>query len=502
MLDLRPVFFIIGLMLTGLGLFMFVPMLVDLIISSRELSESLSADSTVSNRRISARSWPAFAISGILTTLIGGVMALATYSKNMRLGSRGAFMLTALSWMLLSLFASVPFLMDPINMSLTDAIFEATSGITTTGSTVMTGLDDRPAGILFWRAILQWIGGIGIIATAMAILPMLQVGGMQLFKDESSDISEQILVRPTRVAALIVGTYLGLTILCAIGYVSTGMSPFDAAAHAMTTVATGGYSTSDLSMGGFMDNGADIVCMVFMLAGAMPFGIYMLMATGSFSAPFRDPQVRTFLAVILSLILMVTGSLWLTSDMPQMESLRLSAFNTISVVTGTGYATADYNGWGPFAVAAFFIFMFIGGCAGSTACSVKIFRYQVAFEALRVYLIQMPRPNTVIPLRYGNKPLSETVVYSVMSYFFLFFMTFAVTAILLSMLGLDTMTAWSGAGSAVANVGPGLGDIIGPTGTYEPLPNTAKWVLLLAMIIGRLEIITALVLLTPSFWRA
>ncbi len=481
-MDLRPVFFIIGLMLSGLGVFMFIPMLVDL--------------------AMERRSWGAFAMSGIFTTLIGGVIAMATYSKNMHMGARGAFILTALSWALLSLFSAVPFMMDPAKMSLTDALFEATSGITTTGSTVMTGLDDQPQGILFWRAILQWIGGIGIIATAMAILPMLQVGGMQLFKEESSDISDKIFVRPTKVAFLIVSTYLGLTLLCAAGYIMTGMSTFDAAAHSMTTLATGGYSTSDLSMGGFMDQGADIVCMVFMLAGAMPFGIYMLFFSGHFTAPFKDQQARTFLAIITTLILIVAIFLWQTSDIERLQALRFSAFNTISVVTGTGYASADYNSWGPFAVAAFFVFMFIGGCAGSTACSIKIFRYQVAFEALRAYLLRMPRPNMIVPMRYGGKPLSETVVHSVMSYFFLFFMTFALTAIILSVLGLDTMTAWSGAGSAVANVGPGLGDIIGPSGTYQALPDSAKWVLLTAMIVGRLEIITALVVLTPAFWRA
>ena len=461
---------------------MFIPMLVDLAMESR--------------------SWGAFAMSGIFTTLVGGVMALATYSKDMRLGARGAFILTALSWVMLSLFSAIPFLMDPAKMSLTDAIFEATSGITTTGATVMTGLDDKPQGILFWRAILQWIGGIGIIATAMAILPMLQVGGMQLFKDESTSVSDKIFVRPTKVAFYISSTYLGLTILCAIGYSMTGMNPFNAAAHAMTTLATGGYSTSDLSMAGFMNEGADIVCMVFMLAGAMPFGIYLLFATGHIKAAFRDTQARTFLAVIITLTLIVASWLWVTSDMEQMRAVRFSAFNTISIVTGTGYASADYNSWGPFAVAAFFAFMFIGGCAGSTACSIKIFRYQVAFEAMWAYLKQMPRPNMVVPMRYGGKPLPEAVVFSVMSYFFLFFMTFALTATILSVLGLDAMTAWSGAGSAVANVGPGLGEIIGPTGTYQPLSNPAKWVLLTAMLIGRLEIITALVVMTPAFWKS
>jgi len=296
--------------------------------------------------------------------------------------------------------------------------------------------------------------------------------------------------------------YLGLTIACAVGYALAGMSGFDAIAHAMTTLATGGYSTSDASMGGFMDNGADLVCIAFMLAGGMPFGMYLIMAQGNMRAPFQDPQVRTFILLMIVLITIVTLSLWINSEMTRSRSLRLAAFNVVSIVTGTGYATADYNSWGPFAVAAFFTFMFIGGCAGSTACSIKIFRYQVAYAALRSYLFRMPREHAVDVMRYGGKPIPETVVYSVMSYFFLFFMTFTVSAILLSLTGLDMITAWSGAASAVANVGPGLGDVIGPTGHYQSLPVLAKWILMLGMIVGRLEIITALVVLTPAFWRA
>ncbi len=287
-----------------------------------------------------------------------------------------------------------------------------------------------------------------------------------------------------------------------------GMKGFDAVAHAMTTVATGGYSTSDASMGGFMDNGADLVCIAFMMAGAMPFGMYLLLTRGNFKAPFKDSQVRAFVLIMSALIAMVTIGLWVGTEYGAGEgetfwqALRLSAFNTVSIVTGTGYATTDYYLWGPFAVGAFFVFMFIGGCAGSTACSIKIFRYQVAFEAMRAYLFKMPRNHAVAPLRYGGAPLPDTVVYSVLSYFFLFFLTFAVTAILLSIIGLDPITAWSGAGSAVANVGPGLGDIIGPSGTYQTLPGSAKWVLMTAMIVGRLEIVTALVILSPAFWRS
>lgn len=485
--DLRPVFFVIGLMASAMGLLMFVPMGVDLLYGDQ--------------------SWQAFAISGVIVTLVGGALATATYTPKPDLRARGAFVLTVFSWIVLAVLAALPFLLDPVRLSLTDALFEATSGITTTGSTILTGLDDMPKGILLWRAMLQWIGGIGIIVTAMAILPMLGIGGMQLFRLESSDVGEKILPRAQSIALTIALIYLGLTVACASAYMWTGMSGFDAYAHAMTTIATGGYSTSDASMGGFMDDGADIVCMIFMVLGALPFGMYMLMVRrGQFGAPLRDPQVRAFIFVITMLGLLVMVGLIASgaqdSELGLLHSLRLSAFNTISIITGTGYATADYMTWGTLAIGAFFFFMFIGGCAGSTACSIKIFRYQVAMEAMRAYLFRMPRPHSIAPMRYGGRPLPDTVVYSVLGYFFLFFITVAVTAGALSAMGLDPVTAWSGAGSAVANVGPGLGEIIGPSGTYQDLPNAAKWVLLSAMIVGRLEIVTALVVVTPSFWRA
>lgn len=480
--DLRPVFFVIGLLLAALGVLMFVPMAIDLAYKDN--------------------SWQAFGISGVLTTLIGGVCAFAARSPAANLRARGAFVLTTFSWIMLALFSALPLYLSPINVSGIDAIFEAVSGITTTGSTVFVGLDDMPKGVLIWRALLQWIGGVGIIVTAMAILPMLKVGGMQLFRLESSDMSDKILPKAASIAAGIGLIYLALTVMCAIGYAFVGMSGFDAVAHAMTTIATGGYSTSDASMGGFMDNGADLVCIAFMLAGALPFGVYLLAVNGNVRPALSDPQMRAFLIVVAALITMVTVFLWISSEYGRMESLRLSAFNTISIITGTGFATADYNAWGPFAVAAFFAFMFIGGCAGSTACSIKIFRYQVAFEALRSYLFKMPRPNAVATMRYGGKPLPESVVYSVMGFFFLFFLCFALSAAALSMTGLDPITAWSAAGTSIANVGPGLGEIIGPAGNFQSLPSSSKWILMFGMLLGRLEIVTALVLLTPSFWRA
>lgn len=480
--DMRPVFFVIGLMVSALGALMFVPAGVDYLYGDI--------------------SWPAFLISGILTLLFGGVMALAARSPDAQLRARGAFILTTMAWVALSFVAAIPLYLSPINVSFINALFESVSGITTTGSTVFTGLDDMPKGVLMWRALLQWIGGVGIIVTAMAIMPMLKVGGMQLFRLESSDMSDKILPKAASIAAAIGLIYLGLTVLCAIGYKWVGMNGFDAVAHSMTTIATGGYSTSDASLGGFMDNGADLVAIAFMLAGALPFGVYLLAVRGNGRAAVMDPQMRAFLVVIAGLIAMITVFLWFSSTYGRLESLRLAAFNTISIVTGTGFATADYNGWGPFAVSAFFAFMFIGGCAGSTACSIKIFRYQVAFEALRAYLFKMPRPNAVSPMRYGGNPLPEAVVYSVMGFFFLFLSCFAVGAAALSMTGLDPITAWSASGTAIANVGPGLGDIIGPAGNFESLNNPAKWILMAGMLLGRLEIVTALVLLTPSFWRA
>jgi trk system potassium uptake protein TrkH len=332
---------------------------------------------------------------------------------------------------------------------------------------------------------------------------MLKIGGMQLFRLESSDMGEKILPKAASLAAGISGIYFTLTVLCMFGYIATGMNSFDAISHAMTTLATGGFSTSDTSMGGFMDNGADLVCIFFMMSAAIPFGVYLLIITrGDWIAPLRDSQVRAFIALILTLIAVVTLYLWLNSELTRSRALRLSAFNVISIVTGTGFATADYSTWGPFAVSTFFAFMFIGGCAGSTACSIKIFRYQVAFEGLRSYLFKMPRQHSVSPLRYGGKILPEAVLFSVMGYFFLFFVTFAFAALALSIIGLDPITAWSGAGSSLANVGPGLGDVIGPSGSYQTLPNSAKWVLMTTMIVGRLEIVTALVVLTPSFWRS
>ena len=389
-----------------------------------------------------------------------------------------------------------------LSLSYTDAFFEAMSGLTTTGSTVITGLDDAPPGILIWRAILQWLGGVGIIVTAIAVLPLLRVGGMQLFRMESSEQADKALPRAAQIAAAMTVAYLILTVACSAALWIAGMSVFDAIAHAMTTVATGGFSTSDSSVGYFDNAAAEWIIILFMVLGSLPFILYLQAARGRPLLLFRDTQVRWFLGTVAgatALVLSFTAIGEISEGAH--EAVRLSAFNVISVITGTGYASHDYGGWGRAATVLFFFFTFIGGCAGSTSCGIKIFRFRVMFETARVQIHQLMRPNAVMVPRFNGQPIETRVIDAVMSYFFLFAMVFGTLAFLLTLTGLDMTTALSGAATAVANVGPGLGDVIGPAGTFQPLPDPAKWLLATGMLLGRLELFTVLVLFTARFWR-
>jgi trk system potassium uptake protein TrkH len=480
--DLRPVLFIIGLMIATLGAIMFIPMIVDYAYGDE--------------------SWQGFGVAGFTSCLLGSVLAITSYSPQTSLRARSAFILTTFSWLILALVGALPFILQDSAMSLTDSYFESMSGLTTTGSTVMTGLDDAPKGILLWRAMLQWYGGVGIIITALAILPKLNVGGMQLFKTEWFDPMGKILPKAGQIAASIGIIYIGLTIICALCYSALGIKAFDAICLSMTTLSTGGFANSDASFAAYADSGADMVASVFMVLAAMPFAAYVLAVHGNVSAIFKNPQTRGFLALLLALILSMTLYMELNNHVSTAHPIRLAIFNVISIITGTGYSFGDYQMWGPLAVSVFFVIMFIGGCAGSTSCSIKIFRFQVAFEALRAYVFKMPRPNAVASMRYGGNPLPRSAVFSVMGFIFVFMLCFAVTAIILSLLGLDEITALSSAATAITNVGPALGDIAGPAGTFQTLPDAAKWTMAMAMIVGRLEVIPVLVLLSPSFWRA
>jgi len=436
-----------------------------------------------------------------MTIFVGASLILTNRTRSARMQAREAILLTNLSWLMLSLFASIPLALSALDLSFADAFFEAVSGITTTGATVITGLDHAPPGILLWRAILQWLGGIGIIVMAISIMPMLSIGGMQLFQLESSEKSEKAMPRTAQLASSIGLLYLALTLLCTICYGLAGMSMFDALAHAMTTISTGGFSTSDASVGVFDHVGIDIIATIFMLIGGLPFVLMIMALRGHPRDLLADRQVQWFIGIVTGAILIMTlyTAHFIHADLP--TALRYASFNVVSVITGTGYATTDYGGWGAFPLAAFFFIMFIGGCAGSTTCGIKVFRFQVLYAVARAQLLRLLQPHGVFIAYYNRRPMPDDVPLAVMSFFALFGLTFAVLAIMLGLMGLDFLTAISGAATAISNVGPGLGNIIGPAGTFAPLPEEAKWVLSLGMLLGRLELFTVLVLCMPQFWR-
>lgn len=435
---------------------------------------------------------PAGFFGGLLLTLGRGAEPSMTF--------RSAVLVTAGAWLGLPLFGAIPFMAAPVGLDFTDAVFESISGITTTGSTVMSGLDGEVRSILLWRALLQWIGGIGIIGLSIAILPFLRIGGMQLMNLESSEQSaEKLIARPGALAITISMIYIGLSLACAVGYGMAGMSGFDAFLHAMTTVSTGGYSTSDNSMANFSAS-AQWVSVVFMLGGAIPFMVYVRAAQGPRAfRPGAFSEVKAFLAIVLGFSLVMVAAQILQSGAGP-DTLRLSIFNVVAVITTTGYAVGDYQNWGPLAVAGFFVLTFLGGCAGSTAGGFKTFRLQIMAKSIFRALSQLPSPNSVVIARHGGQKLTDEDVSSVALFAGLYVATFALSSILLAALGLDFVTAITAGATAIANVGPGLGEIIGPAGNFASLPDTAKWVLCFVMILGRLEIITILLLFTPRFY--
>lgn len=455
-----------------------------------------AADMTVGNDE-----WQVFAASAALTLFIGIMMVVMNRSERRNLSLRQAFILTTLSWLVMPAVAALPLYFGNLGLSYTDAFFEAMSGLTTTGSTVLVGLDYGMPGMLLWRALLQWLGGIGIIAMAVAVLPLLQVGGMQLFRMESSDTSDKVMPRAAQIVTGISVVYVVLTLICALLYWSFGMTGFDAVAHAMTTIATGGFSTHDASIGFFHDARIDLTATLFMIIGSLPFVLYLQALRGRPGNLMADSQVRWFLTIVALSIGAVSFWLLDSSDESSLHLVRAAAFNVVSIITGTGYATADFNAWGPFPAAIIFFLMFVGGCAGSTTCGMKVFRFQVLHATALCQMRRLLQPHGVFIPYYNNRAIPEEVTTSVLGFFFLYGIAFALLAIGLGLCGLDFITATSGAATAISNVGPGLGPTIGPAGSFAPLPDGAKWLLSFGMLLGRLELFTVLVLFLPSFWR-
>ncbi|MCB1661686.1 MAG: TrkH family potassium uptake protein [Pseudomonadales bacterium] len=441
-----------------------------------------------------------FLFSAMLTILLGASLVWFFRVPQIALSARQLYLLTSSSWLVLSLTGAFPFIFSHHPMSITNAIFESVSGITTTGSTVMSDLKNVPHAILLWRSLLQWLGGLGVIGMAVSVLPFLRIGGMRLFQTESSDWSEKTMPRFQQFAKAVLTIYIAITFLCSLCYWLAGMTVFDAINHAMTTVSTGGYATDDLSMARF-DSKILLISVIFMLLSAMPFMLYVRILIQRSMKKFLDQQVETFLAIIILATLILAGHLIASKHLPVMDAITHSAFNIVSMITTTGYASADYTLWGHFSIALFFLATFVGGCSGSTTGGMKIFRFQLSYLYLRDQLRKLVHPRGVFAIRYNGKVVENDIIASAAAFSFMFFVSLGAVTLLLTALGLDFLTSITAAVTALANVGPGLGEIIGPSGNFEPLPDIAKWILAVAMILGRLELFTVIILFSPVFWR-
>ena len=478
MSNYKTVFFTLGILQIILGLFMIVPILAQFIY--REVDSS-------------------FFGASIVTIIFGTLFFLSNLDHDKKLNLQQAFLLTALSWLSIAIFGSLPFVFSDINFSFTNAFFESMSGITTTGSTIISNLDEMPKGILLWRALLQWLGGIGIIIMAITLMPIMNVGGMQLFKISNNDSSEKILPKSKEIAMRLIYIYSGLTTLCAMSYFIFGMSLFDSITHSMTTIATGGFSNYNESIGYFNNAYIEISAIFFILLGSLPFIAYIKFINGNKMIFFNDIQIQTFFKVILGSIIIL--SMYLAFSNLDTFSFMAILFNIISILTGTGYVNAQFDNWGSFSLVLFLILMFIGGCAGSTTCGIKIFRIQILYSFIINSLKKIIYPKGIFVLKYDQNPIDNKFISSIISFIYMYLIIFFFITALLSLTGLDFITSISGAATAISNVGPGLGSIIGPNGDFSSLPDASKWILSVGMILGRLELFAILVLFLPSFWR-
>ncbi|WP_114416499.1 TrkH family potassium uptake protein [Marinospirillum perlucidum] len=479
-----PIIKLLGMLLLLLGSFKLAPVIL-------LFAEGEQADTQV------------FFYSMLFTLVSGAIMVALGSLAPFDLRGRQVFLLTSLSWLVLSFFSAFPLLFGSTHLSVSDAIFETVSGITTTGSTVLSGLDSMSHGILLWRAILQWLGGIGIIVMGMAILPFLQVGGMRLFQSESSDWSEKAMPRSGTIAKAIGKVYLGLTSLCILSYWLAGMNGFDALVHGLTTSATGGFANYDASMGQFASTPLILwISILFMFLGALPFVLYVHLIQGRPLILFRDSQVKALTKILLAAIVILTFYLVSQNKWGWFDALTHATFNIVSVVTTTGYAASDYNSWGTFAVVFFLYLMFVGGCSGSTSGGFKVFRHQLSIMLMRNQMMALLHPRGVFSQNYNGRHVPDDVIRSMVAFTFFFFATIAALALALSFMGLDFITSFTAAVTAVANVGPGLGVTVGPAGNFSSLPDLGKWLMALGMILGRLEIVTFMILFTRAFWRS
>ena len=480
MSNYKTVFFTLGLLQIILGLSMIIPIIAQILYNETDAG---------------------FIGSGLISIVFGMLFFLSNLDHDKKINLQQAFVLTSLSWLSIAVFGSLPFIFSKLDLSITDAFFESMSGITTTGSTIITNLDVAPKGILLWRAMLQWLGGIGIIIMAITLMPIMNVGGMQLFKISSSDTTEKVMPKTKEIAIRLILIYSCLTTLCLIIYNICGMNLFDSFTHSMTTIATGGFSNYNESIGYFKNPYIEITSIFFILCGSIPFIVYLKFLNGERSIFKSDTQIKGFLKILFISILILFSYLSLINKSFTEISFLSVSFNVISILTGTGYVTDNFSNWGNFPLIFFLILMFIGGCAGSTSCGVKIFRVQILYEFFSNQIKKMIYPHGIFNLKYGKQNINNKFMSSVISFIYLYIVIFFIVTALLSVSGLDLITSISAAATSISNVGPGLGDNIGPNGNFSSLSDYSKWILSFAMILGRLELFAILVLFIPSFWR-
>ena len=480
MSNYKTVFFTLGILQIILGISMIFPIIIQIIFG--ELNSS-------------------FISASLITIIFGTLFLLSNLDQDKKLNLQHAFLLTALSWISVAIFGSLPFIFSDLNLSITDSFFESMSGITTTGSTIITDLNSTPKAILLWRAILQWLGGIGIIVMAITLMPLMNVGGMQLLKISSTDGSEKILPKTKEISIRLIIIYIALTFLCALFYKIFGMKFFDSLTHSMTTIATGGFSNYNDSIGHFNNFKIEMTSMVFIILGSIPFIAYIKYLSGTKNIFITDTQIKSFIKIIFFSILILFLYLVIFNKSFSEISLRSISFYVISILTGTGYVTQNFDSWGNFPLIYFLMLMFIGGCAGSTTCGIKIFRVQILYLFIKNQLKKIIYPRGIFIIKYDNNNVNEKFMASIISFIYLYIVIFFVIAALLSLSGLDFTTSISGAATSISNVGPGLGELIGPNGNFSQLPNFSKWVISFGMILGRLELFAILVLFLPSFWQ-
>ena len=480
MYNYKTVFYTLGTVQIVLGVFMLIPVIVQIIYNQLDSG---------------------FISASIITVIFGVLFFLSNLDHDKNIDLPQAFILTTLSWLSVAIFGSLPFIFSDLNLDFTDAFFESMSGITTTGSTILTDLDNTPKAILLWRAILQWLGGIGIILMAITLMPIMNIGGMQLFKISSQDTAEKILPKSKEISVRLVFIYSSLTLICAVFYKIFGMNYFDSLTHSMTTIATGGFSNYNDSIGHFNSTLIEMNAVIFIILGSIPFISYIKYLNGDKSIFYKDAQISFFIKTIIVSIIIIYIFLFFKNYESETFLIRQVIFNVVSILTGTGYVTTNYSEWGNFSLIFFIVLMFIGGCAGSTACGLKIFRIHILYKFFVMQLKKYIYPRGIFVLKYSDNVLNEKFISSIISFVFLYIIIFFVITTLLSISGLDFVTAVSGAATSISNVGPGLGNLIGPNGNFSLLPDFSKWVLSAGMILGRLELFAIIVLFIPSFWR-